>query len=125
MTNEDKTLLFDRLKTLLQPVLSQLKSQSGKPGEYHLTGEKEVILDTKKIEGMYFASVIIQKNHVGFYFFPIYTDTRHFEGIDPLLRKCLKGKSCFHITKNNDRIFEAVETLLKKGLKLYRQKGWI
>jgi len=41
------------------------------------------------------------------------------------LKKCLKGKSCFHIKKYDQNLFREIELLLKKGMKIYQNDGWV
>lgn len=90
---------------------------------YELTGKKDVIVG-KKTQKMFFASVAVKKGFVGFYFFPIYTHPEEFKDIPELLRKSLKGKSCFHLKKNDPELLKQVDHILRKGLKLYRKLDW-
>jgi hypothetical protein len=65
------------------------------------------------------------KNHVGFYFFPNYTHPDEFEDTPDILRKCLKGKSCYHIKKDDDLLFEEIEKILEKGFNFYKDQDLI
>lgn len=96
------------------------------PGRYDLYSEQKVILNGRPRADMYFASVIMQKNYVGFYFMPVYT---HPEVIRPQLHpdllKRLKGKSCFHITSLNADMKMHIRQALETGYQLYCNNEWI
>ena len=79
----------------------------------------------QKVDGFYFATVIPKAKDCRLYFFPIYTDSEAFVNISPELRKCLKGKSCFHIKKMDEQLESEVKAMIHKGIELYRAKGII
>ncbi len=95
-----------------------------KPG-FHLYGNKEVSLFGKKPQQTYIAGVIQQKNYVSFYFAPIYSHPDEFKEISPDLKKLLKGKSCFNISKSSTRLLVEIEEILKKGINKYKEIKWI
>jgi hypothetical protein len=41
------------------------------------------------------------------------------------LKKFLKGKSCFNLTKITPKLEERIEELLNKGIKKYKKLEWI
>ena len=100
------------------------KAKMVKP-EYHLYGAEEVSILGKKPENTYIAGVIQQKNYVSFYFSPIYSHPDSFEDISPDLKRYLKGKSCFNITKGTAQIYKEIDKLLKKGINKYKELEWI
>jgi hypothetical protein len=70
-------------------------------------------------------SVIPQKNHVGFYFMPVYIEPSMRDDLSPTLNKMLKGKNCFHYKQPlTDELAAEVATLIQAGVKLYGDKGW-
>ncbi|AEE20009.1 hypothetical protein JM84_2690 [Dokdonia sp. Hel_I_63] len=77
----------------------------------------------QKVDGFYFASVIPKPKDCRLYFFPIYTDVAAFTDIDPALRKCLKGKSCFHIKKMDASLEASISDMIDKGIAIYQEKG--
>ncbi len=81
---------------LLQFVKGTLKVHGDSGGQVHVCSKKPMEIAGKKRDEIYFASIIIQKGYVGFYFFPVYTDEGLKKELAPELLKCLKGKSCFH-----------------------------
>jgi hypothetical protein len=74
---------------------------------------------------MYFATAAIKSGYVGFYFFPIYTHPKEFTGIPDELKKCLKGKSCFHIKKLDKLLEGQIKDMVKQGFELYKKTGWV
>lgn len=121
-----KQKIFDELKARLEKHAPLLEVRSETEKAYNLYGTKDVQLEKKVEKGMYFASVMKMKSYVGFYFFPIYTHKTETEpGIDPDLLKCLKGKSCFHIKKDDPAIYKSIEKALKDGMKLYKKIDWV
>ena len=77
----------------------------------------------QKVDGFYFASVMPKPKDVRLYFFPIYTDPEFFKDIAPELRKCLKGKSCFHIKKIDNNLTTHITNMISLGIKTYQDKG--
>jgi hypothetical protein len=72
-----------------------------------------------------FASLIVKKSYVGFYYMPIYAEPdgmREFFGDD--LLALLTGKSCFHVKRLTPDLSEQIADVLARGLKLYRERGW-
>jgi hypothetical protein len=122
---ENKEEIFVKLKKTLEKSFSPGEKISSKPGHFDIYGKKKVTVGKKVFEGMYFASVIIQKNYVGLYFFPIYTHPHEFKDLPEALKKCLKGKSCFHLTKLDKELLSQVSDLLKKGVRIYKKLKWI
>jgi len=62
---------------------------------------------------------------VRLYFFPIYTHADQFKDLPDNLRKCLKGKSCFHIKKMDVELEQAIRTMVRRGLEIYQQDGLV
>jgi len=117
--------IFQKIKGMLKPyVKGNIKAQDGTGGMYNLVSTKQVEV-MGKIRELFFASAMVQKGFVGFYFFPIYTDPEIGKELQPELLKCLKGKSCFHIKKDDEQLMEQIQQALEAGYKLYSSKGWI
>jgi hypothetical protein len=56
---------------------------------------------------------------------PVYMSDVVRRKLDAELLKCLKGKACFHIKKNDPALFDQVEKALRIGVDAYKAKGWI
>ena len=123
---QDKLVyIFGRLKLLLKKYEDILKPKFDLDSKYDLWSFKEVIIDGRKKKEVYFAGIIIQSRYVGLYYMPIYTDTNLKDIFEPRLLGLLKGKSCFHIKEIDDELEKQIDSALKKGHDLYKQRGWI
>ena len=95
------------------------------PGGYSLLSDKTVEVAGRQRNDIFFAGVLVQKGYVGFYFMPVYTDPSLKNKLHPDLLKCLKGKTCFHIKKNDPALMQHVKAALKTGYEDYKAKGWV
>ena len=117
--------IFKKLKFLLKKYETPLKPKFDLDSKYDLWSFKDLEIAGRKRNEVYFAGLIIQSSYVGFYFMPIYTDTKLKEIIKPELLSLLKGISCFHIKSLNKKLENQIEEALKIGFQLYKKKGWI
>jgi hypothetical protein len=117
--------IFNEVRNILKPLGKRMKVMFDTDKRYELFGKKKVNLFNKEHDGCYFASVILQKNFVGFYFFCQYTHPKFLNEIPENLKKCLKGKSCYHLKKMDAEIFKSLKIILKKGYDLYKKSGLI
>ena len=125
MEDSLKGKLFEKVKSKIEPLAEGQDIRTNTEKAYHVYGTTTVLIGKKKTEGQYFASSMLNKGFVGFYFFPIYTHKDEFtEEEFPNLMKTLKGKSCFRIKKDDPEVFSEMEKLLQKGAKLYEGLGW-
>ena len=125
METKDFNEIMAELKKLLTRYNNELKVTKNSDKAYELTIDKPVSLAGRKYDNLFFASCMLQKGHVGFYFFPVYTHPAAFPAIPDELKKTLKGKSCFNLKKWNDAIAAQVEDILQQGLELYKKEGLI
>jgi hypothetical protein len=93
--------------------------------KYDLWSFKDVEIAGRKRKEVYFAGLIIQSSYVGFYYMPIYTETKLKEVFEPELLSLLKGKSCFHIKKLDANLERQIKNALKTGYELYEKRGWV
>jgi hypothetical protein len=125
----DLNEIFKELKTVLVKHSKGLETHKEfidskakvKKDSFHLYGKDEVILYGKKRK-VFLAGIIKQKNYVGFYFSPIYSDPKELK-LNDELKKALHGKTCFYVKDTS--LVKPVEKLFIKGKKLYKEKGWI
>jgi hypothetical protein len=116
---EIQSTLIDFLKSH-QP---SLKINAETDVKFEVSGTIPTMQGKQKVDGIYFGSVIPKAKDCRLYFFPIYTDTADFADISPELRKCLKGKSCFHIKKMDEQLEQDIKAMIDKGIEVYRAKG--
>jgi hypothetical protein len=125
----DLDYIFNELKKILMKHASDLdifdeflnSKAKVKKVSYHLYGKEQVKI-YGKTQKVFLAGIVKQKNYVGFYFMPIYSDPDKFI-LGEELKKALHGKTCFYIKDNT--LFNQVEQLLIQGKELYKKKGWI
>ena len=111
----------ETLIQILRDQLPILKVREDKHENFEVAGTIEAMQGKKKVDGIYFASVRPKPKDIRFYFFPIYTHADAFSDISAGLRKCLKGKSCFHIKKLDETLENDIRQMVEKGINLYKQ----
>lgn len=120
--SEIQETLIDLLKKH-QPTL---KITADEPAKFEVSGTIETMQGKKKVDGIYFASVVPKPKDVRLYFFPTYT---HADALVPTLpedlKKCLKGKSCFHIKKLDESLEANIEAMIQEGVRLFQEDGWL
>lgn len=118
--------IFEEIKKLLLPyVKGSITLHGGSGGQMSLISEKKVIIEGRTKDEIWFAGVLIQKGYVGFYYMPIYTEPELKKVFKPELLKCLKGKSCFHVKRFDQEIFNQIKDALKVGYERYKRNGWV
>ena len=125
MTKDLETIAL-KLKGILNKHQNVFKVTSVKPENFEVSGTIPTMQGKKKVEGIYFASVVPKPKDVRFYFFPLYT---HKDKVDPMLndntRKLLKGKTCFHVKHLTPEIEHNLQELTDKAVELYQHDGWL
>ena len=125
MHQDELVKIFNRLKKLLKKYENLLKPKFDLDSKYDLWSFKDLEIAGRKRKEVYFAGLIIQSSYVGFYFMPIYTDTTLQNVFKPELLSLLKGKSCFHVKKLDDKLEKQIAQALETGFKLYKKRGWV
>lgn len=101
-----------------------LKAVIDNEERYEVTGTIEAMQGKKKVEGIYFASVVPKPKDIRFYFFPLYTHREELlDTLSDELKKSLKGKTCFHIKAISDEMEKEIKEMVKTGVKLYQKDG--
>lgn len=113
---------FKDMLTSLAPSI-KIRVDNGK--NFEAAGTIPAMQGKQKVDGYYFASVMPKPKDVRLYFFPIYTHVDAFSDVSEELRKCLKGKSCFHVKKLSPELETEFEGMMKKGAELYKKDGLI
>ena len=116
--------VFDELKTLLSRHSKWFIEREGmvkNKRDYHLILQKQVVIDGRQRDELWFASIIQQKDSVGFYFTPPGVKGK----LSPELLKHLDGKSCFHFKALTPALKKDVQAALKIGIEAYRKNNWI
>lgn len=118
--------IFDEIKNMLAPYeKGTMKLLAESKGNVVLVSKKPVEILGRKRDELWFASALIQKGYVGFYYMPVYMDSEIRKLIKPGLLKCLKGRACFHIKKFDKEIFSQINDALKIGYDCWHMRGWL
>ena len=118
--------IFEEIKKMLAPYeKGTMKLFGGSEGKVALVSKKPVEILGRKRDELWFASALVQKGYVGFYYMPVYGDPSIKKLIKPELLQCLKGKACFYIKKSDKEIFSQIKEALAIGYKEWHQRGWI
>lgn len=119
-------LIFEQLKKIIRPYAKgHLVERGDQPSQYGLWSDKPVEFAGRKRDDVSFAGLLVQKGYVGFYFMPVYIEPSLAKQLHPDLVKCLKGKSCFHIKKNDPALMQHVKDAMKTGYENFKAKGWV
>ena len=117
--NEIQSKLID----ILKEQIDVLKISAETENKFEVSGTIEAMQGKKKVDGIYFASVVPKPRDVRFYFFPTYTHKEQIGELPENLKKALKGKSCFHVKYMDNEFEENLKELVKTAVKLYQADG--
>ena len=119
------TIIFQTIKKILSAFAKgNFIVKDDRPGCFQIYYGKEVEIMGRKYPELCFAGLLVQKGYVGFYYFPVYTNTALKQKLSPDLLKCLKGKTCFHIKKNDPDLYGHIKKALDLGHDFYSSRGW-
>src|SRR5271154_6774537 len=96
--------------------------------DYHLMVPQTVVIQGSygnKPTEIAMASLVLQKDFVGFYFMPIYLNPELKKRVPPTLLKLLKGKTCYHVKSIDDQLLIDVQAALDLGRKSFKDRDWI
>lgn len=118
-TNESFPIVFQNLKSILQPYAKSLTVAADTAEAYSLDGP----YSEKWKKPLFFGSTVIKKNYVSFYLMPVYMYPELLKGMSPELKKHMQGKSCFNFKKVEPALFEELKELTRKGVKQFQKEG--
>ena len=106
------SIVFNKLKSILQPYAKKLLVKIDTPEGYSLDGS----YSKKWNKELFFGTAQIKKNYVSFYLMPVYMYPDLLKNISPELKKHMQGKSCFN--------FKKIETPLRDELAQLTEQGF-
>lgn len=120
-------VIFDAIRKMVLPYANKraLKLHENTGGQFNLVSHKPVTIAGRERNELWFISALVQKGYVGFYYSTIYMQDHIKKEFSPEFMKCLKGKACFHIKKNDPLIMDNIKKAIKIGFDDYVKKGWI
>ena len=113
------------LQNMFKSHVPPLQVRKDNENVFEVAGIKMAMQGKQKVDGFYFGSVVPKPNDIRLYYFPIYTHASEFTWISDELRKCLKGKSCFHFKKLSDELIADISKMINKGIELYENEDLI
>jgi hypothetical protein len=124
-TTKDLKATFTAVRTLLERYQPPLTATVNRANRYELWSRREVEIAGRMHKEVFFASVIVQKDYVGFYFMPVYANTKLKSVFKPELLSRLKGKSCFHLKTLDRELTSQIRSALATGFAMYKKRGWV
>jgi len=113
--------VFQRLKAILEPYAARLEVASDSKSGYSL--ETSHVMKNK--QRLYFAGVRMGKAYVSFYLMPVYCCPELQAAISPELKKRMQGKSCFNFKEVDEKLFNELSKLTKRGLAKFSDKKFL
>ena len=120
---KDINIIQSKLIDLLKEHLGTLKIDAENEKKFEVAGTIEAMQGKKKVDGHYFASVIPKPKDIRLYLFPVYTHVDQIGELPPNVKKCLKGKSCFHVKYWDQELEDNFRNLISKSIELYQKDG--
>ncbi len=120
---KDVTEIQGKLIDILKEHLDVLKVTADSKDKFEVSGTIEAMQGKKKVDGIYFSTVVPKPKDVRFYFFPTYSHKEQLGELPENLKKALKGKSCFHVKYMDDELEDNLKELVRKSVKLYQDDG--
>ncbi len=123
--NKDLNEIRSILKGIFKNHVPPLQIRKDNENVLEASGTKETMQGKQKVDGFYFGSVVPKPKDIRLYYFPIYTHPDEFQWISDDLRRCLKGKSCFHIKAMNESLEHEIRKMIDKGVQIYLKENLI
>lgn len=120
---KDLNKIRTRLTALLMEHTAVLKTTADSEEKFEVSGTIEAMQGKKKVDGIYFSTIMPKPKDVRFYFFPTYSHKEQLGELPENLKKALKGKSCFHIKQMDDEMEQNLRALIKRSIELYQSDG--
>ena len=117
----DFPIVFEQLRSILQPYAKNLTVKADTPNTYYLDGPYS---ETWKKE-LFFGSAQVKKNYVSFYLMPVHMYPELLKDISPELKKHMQGKSCFNFKKVEPELFDELKELTRRGVEKFRKENQI
>jgi len=113
--------VFDALKALMEPYTQSLDVTQDEPGKFSV----DTFHVMKNGKPMFFGAVTLNKRYVSYHLMPVYVKPALLDDVSPELRKRMQGKSCFNFKTVDQALFKELGKLTKRGLKDYRDSGYL
>jgi hypothetical protein len=113
--------IFTRFKDMLNKYASaKLVLQENQPDRCELIGPPNPLYRGKEV---WFGAARIGKSYVSYHLMAVYVFPDLLDGISPELKKHMQGKSCFNLTRIDERLFQELDELTELGYRRYKEVG--
>jgi len=115
--------VVDDVKTLLEPYRKNLDVVADTPHHYELwtnLGYRTRSFHVKRSRGIAFASIVIFKKHVAFYFYPLAISPDMENVMGESLKGLRTGQYTFHLKESNAAIRSDITALAEAGWAFYK-----
>ncbi len=123
--SDEQQVVYEQLKEMLSSLVPPLAVLKDVPGDFQITATKHVVIDKRKMAGVWFAGLKMNKAAVTLHFLPVYGDPKLSEKLPPAFMQTLKGKACFHFAKISPELEVDVKEALEIGLAAYKSRDWL
>src|SRR5690606_36850977 len=103
----DRAQVFAALSAIMRRHALGKSIRTDDPGHLYV----ELASHAPKAKPRFFGAVQAKKAYVSFHLMPVYEDPGLLDGISPVLRKRMQGKSCFNFTAPDAALFEELDAL--------------
>lgn len=108
----DLEVVFERLKGILEPYGRRMHVVADGPDGYSIDSAPE----GERNPRTWFGAVRRGRRYVSYYLMPVYVEPALLDGVSPVLRRRMQGKSCFNFTTVDERLFGELEDLTRRSL---------
>jgi hypothetical protein len=79
----------------------------------------------KNKQPLFVGATRIQKSYVSFYWMPVYMYPEMLEGLSPMLRQRMQGKSCFNFKEVDEALLDELARLAEAGMAKFEADGYV
>jgi hypothetical protein len=117
----DLNAVFTALRAIMAPYAATLHAKKD--------DATQLYLDTRFVQKnktpLFFGAVQVKKAYVSYHLMPVYARPELLEGISPLLKQRMQGKSCFNFTVVDTALFTELAALTEAGFASYKAQGFV
>ena len=129
LITDEQRKIFSQVVMLLLPYSKRLDNRINTPERYELWTRhnfRSQSMNPKNKRGVLFGGVLILKEEVGFYFYPLHLDNTFHTKIGDAIRRFYRSGSAFRFDKPlSDMSVEKFNELLLEGWRYYQQNNWV
>jgi hypothetical protein len=119
MAGEKFAPVFDRLRSIMEPYGRQLDVVQDEAAAYRVNTRQA------RADGyvLMFGAVEVRARYVAYHLMPVYVWPDLLDGVSPVLRRRMQGKSCFNFTAVDEDLFAELGELTRRGFERGAARG--